>query len=107
MHQRARINVLFASPLDMCITQRSARCAIPSRASTVSLRRKCSGSGWWCGKIRVLLKNPLNTTSRPVASVVHAANRSGDTIPNKFLNSKTSHRSRPRIAIDDPSRATG
>jgi len=36
-----------------------------------------------------------------------AANKSGETIPSKFLSSKTSHRSRPRIAIDDPSRATG
>ena len=54
--------------------------------------------------MRVLLKNPESTTSRPVASVVQAPRRSGETMPSSDRNSKIFQRSRPRIDMEDPSR---
>jgi iron complex transport system ATP-binding protein len=46
--------------------------------------------------LRVLLKNPERTTSRPVASPgVQEASRSGETIPSRTLKSKTFQLSRP------------
>jgi len=64
------ISVRLASPEDICASGRAARCAMPKRASAASVFSSRSGLGAWCGKIRVLLKKPDSTTSRPVASVV-------------------------------------
>ena len=47
------------------------------------------------------------TRSRPVASVVHAASKSGETIPSRERSSNTFQSVRPRIAIDESSRTSG
>jgi hypothetical protein len=57
--------------------------------------------------MRVLLKNPESTTSRPVASVMHEASKSGETIPRSERSSKIFHLSRPKMDIEQPSRAIG
>ena len=59
------------------------------------------------GKMRVLLKKPESTTSRPFTSVVQAVIKSLETIPSSDRSSKTFQRSRPRMVIDEPSRTTG
>ena len=57
--------------------------------------------------MRVLLKKPERTTSRPVESLVHEASKSGETMPRRLRNWKMSQRWRPRISREEPALVTG
>ena len=80
---------------------------MPRRASAALVQASKSGFGSWWGKMRVLLKKPERTTSRPVESVVQAASRSGETMPSRERSSKMFQRSLPRMEMEEPSLASG
>ena len=79
-----------ASPEDISRTGRSARCDIFESARAASASSRCRRSTSWCGKMRVLLKKPDSTTSRPQASPEHRDIKSFDTIPSNERSSKIS-----------------
>jgi len=97
----------LASPDDISSTARSAKCDIPKSANAASAISRCLGLKAWFGKMRVLLKKPERTTSKPLASPVHEDIKIVRHDAEQESQLKTFQFVRPRMAMLEPFRTTG